>query len=172
MVRSTKLAGAVLALAVAGGAARAQAPAQGVSPTAGQPTPVIAAADVQRQIADMEAVMKDGRHFLWRPVVRDGKTIAALEYWAAPGKPAIHPGLAEYVIVMAGSGTLVSGGRMTDQTPVNAGQIDGGRIEGGVSRHLQPGDVFLVPPGVPHWFGIDGGKLVLLGVKIPEPATP
>jgi len=27
--------------------------------------------------------------------------------------------------------------------------------------------VFLIPAGMPHYFGIDGGELVLLGIKIP-----
>jgi quercetin dioxygenase-like cupin family protein len=28
--------------------------------------------------------------------------------------------------------------------------------------------VVLIPAGVPHWFGITGGELVLLGTKIPQ----
>jgi hypothetical protein len=27
----------------------------------------------------------------------------------------------------------------------------------------------LVPEGVPHWFGIDGGKLVMLTLHVPRP---
>jgi hypothetical protein len=27
----------------------------------------------------------------------------------------------------------------------------------------------MVPAGVPHWFGVSGGKLALLGLKLPQP---
>ncbi|MEN2790396.1 hypothetical protein ABC974_12225 [Sphingomonas oligophenolica] len=46
--------------------------------------------------------------------------------------------------------------------------IEGSRIEGGTTRSLHPGDVFPVPAGTPHWFGITGERLVLLGTKIAQ----
>ena len=33
---------------------------------------------------------------------------------------------------------------------------------------LGPGDVILIPAGTPHWFGISGDRLVLLGTKLPR----
>ena len=46
--------------------------------------------------------------------------------------------------------------------------VEGSRIENGKSRTLGPGDVILIPAGVPHWFGITGERLVLLGIKLPK----
>ena len=99
------------------------------------------------------------------PLVQADGTSAALEYWKAPGKPTVHPDEAEYATVMAGSGTLVSGGTLVAPKLRFAGLVEGDRIEGGTTRKLAVGDVFLIPAGVPHWFGIDG-KLVMLGTKI------
>lgn len=150
-----------LALAAAPPAA-AQTPAD--------PTAFATSADIQRQVADMAASLKPGQHFLYHPLLKDGPSTAAIEYWTAPGAPAVHPGQAEYVVVLAGAGTLVSGGRMTDPKERNPNLVEGARIEGGTTRRLAPGDAFLVPAGTPHWFGISGPRLVLLGIKLDRPA--
>lgn len=136
--------------------------------TAADPTSFAAGKDVQAQLQAMLADMKPGQGFAWKPLVRDGSNIAAIEIWKKPGKPAVHPDQAEYAIVLEGSGTLVSGGTMADRETRNPTLVEGSRIEGGTTRTLGPGDVILVPAGVPHWFGITGERLVLLGIKLPK----
>jgi mannose-6-phosphate isomerase-like protein (cupin superfamily) len=138
---------------------------------AGDPTAYAASADIRAQVAAMAAELKPGQHFLYRPLLKDGVSTAALEYWTGPGAPAVHPNQAEYVVVVAGAGTLLTGGHMTDPTVRNPTLVEGGRIEGGTTRALGVGDAFLVPAGVPHWFGIPGGgRLVMLGIKLDRPA--
>lgn len=145
------------------------APAQtSGGPAAPDPTGYASATEIQAQVEAMRQAMKPGQGFMWRPLVRGGDAVAALEYWTKPGKPAVHPDQAEYVIVVAGEGTMVSGGRLVDPATTNPTLIEGSRIEGGTTRVLRPGDVFLVPAGTPHWFGITGGRLVLLGTKIAQ----
>jgi mannose-6-phosphate isomerase-like protein (cupin superfamily) len=141
------------------------APAAAQAPAA-DPTGFASAADVQAAVAKMAAGMKPGQGFAYAPLVRDGATVAALEYWKAPGKPAVHPDDAEYTIVIAGAGTLISGGRMVDPHVTRPDLVEGSRIEGGTTRALGVGDVMLIPAGTPHYFGITGGKLVLLGMKL------
>ena len=131
------------------------------------PTAFASGAEVQAQVRAMLAEMKPDQGFMWRPLVRDGETVAAIEIWKKPGRPAVHPAQGEYAIVLEGAGTLVSGGTLADPTPRNPGLVDGTRIENGTTRSLGPGDVILVPAGVPHWFGITGARLVLLGIKLP-----
>ena len=133
------------------------------------PTGFAASAAVQAQVEAMKADMKPDQGFMWRPLVRGGDAVAALEYWRKPGKPAVHPDQAEYVIVVAGEGTMVSGGTLVDPATTNPTLIEGSRIEGGTTRTLRPGDVFLIPSGTPHWFGITGERLVLLGTKVAQP---
>jgi len=143
-------------------------PSTAFAQTAGDPTGFASSAAVQTQVEQMRKAMKPGQGFLWQPLVRGGDAVAALEYWTKPAKPAVHPKQAEYVIVIAGSGTMVSGGKMLDAATTNPDLIEGSRIEGGTTRKLHPGDVFLIPAGTPHWFGIDSDRLVLLGTKIPQ----
>jgi len=125
---------------------------------------------VHAQVEAMRQDMKPDQGFMWRPLVRGGDAVAALEYWRKPGKPAVHPTQAEYVVVIAGEGTMVTGGQLVDPATTNPTLIEGSRIEGGTTRALHPGDVFLIPAGTPHWFGITGDRLVLLGTKIAQPA--
>jgi quercetin dioxygenase-like cupin family protein len=149
--------------------------ASSVAPASAQTSPAQAAdrsgfasgADVQAQLRQMLAEMKPDQGFMWRPLVRDGATVAAIEIWKKPGRPAVHPAEAEYAIVLEGAGTLISGGVMADSKAKNASLVEGSRIEGGATRPLGPGDVILIPAGVPHWFGIAGDRLVLLGIKLP-----
>ena len=128
--------------------------------------------DINKQVGAMFAAMKPGQTFMWQPLLADGPRTAALEIWKAPGRPAIHVAEAEYFTVVQGSGVLVSGGHMRNPQLVRQGFIDGDAIEGGTTRTLSAGDVVLIPAGVPHWFGIPGEPLVLLGIKIPSPPAP
>jgi mannose-6-phosphate isomerase-like protein (cupin superfamily) len=139
------------------------------APAAAQadPTGFAAATDVTAQIAAMERGMKPGQGFAWQPLVRGGTQVAALEIWKKPGRPAVHPDEAEYGIVVDGAGTLISGGTLADPVVVKPDLTEGARIAGGTTRRLAKGDVFLIPAGVPHWFGITGTRLVILGTKLP-----
>lgn len=145
-------------------------PSAALAQPAADPTGYASSMDVQAQVEDMHKSMKPDQGFMWRPLVRGGDAVAALEYWTRPGKPAVHPGQAEYVVVIAGSGTMISGGRLIDAATTNATLVEGSRIEGGTTRKLHSGDVFLIPAGTPHWFGIEGDRLVLLGTKIAQAA--
>jgi len=135
--------------------------------TSADPTALATRADVATQVAAMDRAMKPGQGFAWKPLVQSGATIAAIEIWKKPARPAVHPDQAEYATVVSGAGTLVSGGSLDRPTIVRADLTEGERIVGGTTRTLAPGDVVLIPAGVPHWFGITGKRLVLLGIKVP-----
>ncbi|MDY0957247.1 cupin domain-containing protein [Sphingomonas sp. CFBP8993] len=129
-------------------------------------TDLASAAEIRGQVAAMLADMKPGQGFAWRPLLRDGQRVVAIEIWKKPGRPAVHPAEAEYAVVLEGAGMLVSGGTLVG--PVKRGEelVEGDRIEGGTTRPLHAGDVLLLPAGVPHEFGITGDRLVLVGTKL------
>ena len=133
-------------------------------------TSFAAPADIKAQVSAMFSAMTPGQTFKWQPLLKDGPRTAALEIWKAPGRPAVHVAEAEYFTVVQGSGVLVTGGHMVNPHQVNAGMLDGDTIEGGTTRELKVGDTVLIPAGTPHWFGIPGEPLVLLGIKIPSAA--
>jgi len=140
-------------------------PAAAVEATHG--AALISVDGLQQQISSMKSRVKPDTFLLWQPVLLANGTTAALEYWHRPRPPAVHVHEAEYVTVMQGSGWMLSGGTMTQSHQTRPGLLEGAEIEGGTKRVLKRGDVFLIPAGMPHYFGIDGGELVLLGIKIP-----
>ncbi len=78
---------------------------------------------------------------------------------AMPGDANLHEtSVTEIYYMLAGSGTLVTGGRLVNDrsagTSPNTGTPNrrGTAIEGGVSRHVGPGDIIVIPGRLPHWF--------------------
>ena len=67
-----------------------------------------------------------------------------------------HSGITEVYIVTSGSGTLTTGGTIVDAKPSSGNALPtgpgtgGGKIEGGTSRHMGPGDIAIIPPNVAH----------------------
>ena len=70
----------------------------------------------------------------------------------APGVAEVHLWETDVVYVVDGAATLVTGGTTVDPKETEPGQIRGTSIEGGESHELAPGDVVVIPNGVPHWF--------------------
>jgi len=78
-----------------------------------------------------------------------------------------HDELTEIYHILAGSGTLVTGGALTKPEPFPADSktvkelagpsMRGTGLENGMSRTVHAGDVVIIPAGTGHWFSsIDG----------------
>lgn len=77
-----------------------------------------------------------------------------------------HSQVGEVYYMMEGTGTLVTGGTMPGAKPMPAtGDVvkilvgpstSSANVEAGQSRRIGPGDVIIIPPGVPHqWLTVD-----------------
>jgi mannose-6-phosphate isomerase-like protein (cupin superfamily) len=80
---------------------------------------------------------------------------------ALPGDAIAHETkTTEVYIVLEGGGTLVTGGKIVGSVKQPTGRGSGPRgerIEGGVSRHVGPGDTIIIPGRTPHWWSsLDG----------------
>jgi mannose-6-phosphate isomerase-like protein (cupin superfamily) len=69
-----------------------------------------------------------------------------------PGMAEIHTRDTDIAYVLQGSATLVTGGTALNVKATASQELRGSGIEGGETRTLQPGDVVIIPNGVPHWF--------------------
>lgn len=76
----------------------------------------------------------------------------------------------EIYYILAGTGTLVTGGTLPNPKPLRPGSttFQSNRIEGGVSRKVAPGDVVIIPGRTPHWFSSQDGDLRYLIFR-PDP---
>src|SRR5207253_328818 len=68
----------------------------------------------------------------------------------APGKVEVHTLDTDVIHVLAGSATFVTGGKILGAETVEPNEIRGSDIDGGTSRVIHPGDVIVVPNGIPH----------------------
>jgi mannose-6-phosphate isomerase-like protein (cupin superfamily) len=75
---------------------------------------------------------------------------------AMPGDAILHETkTSEVYYMLAGSGTLVTGGFIRDFKAGADGKVGvnrGTRIEGGVTRRVNVGDVIVIPGHTPHWW--------------------
>lgn len=64
-----------------------------------------------------------------------------------------HVHLDEIYYVVAGEGTMVTGGEFVDPSSSSSsllGPMLRGEIQGGVLQHVKPGDIAIIPKGMPH----------------------
>lgn len=85
---------------------------------------------------------------------------------------AVHNEVTEVFHIIAGTGTVVTGGTLAppqqnQNDPRSGPTILGSRIVDGITRGVGPGDVIVVPPNTPVQFTeINSGQLVYLVVRI------
>lgn len=125
------------------------------------------ASDVQGMIAKSKAERKD-QPTIASPLIRSAPYNVNLEYRASIGPAALHEKEVEMFYVVEGSGTLVTGGKLTNEKRNNADNLGGTGIEGGQSREVAKGDFFFVPANTPHWFSKINGTLVLMSLHGPS----
>lgn len=88
---------------------------------------------------------------------------------AVDGRVEEHAEYADVFFVVDGEATFITGGTIVEPETVAAGEIQGARIEGGVTRTLAKGDVILIAPNIPHQMLIEKGKsLTYFVVKVKE----
>jgi mannose-6-phosphate isomerase-like protein (cupin superfamily) len=142
-------------------AARASAVAQ--QPAAQNAAPAMetytSAGDVQALIAQKKAA----------PLLAAAPYNVNMEYRATIGPAAVHEREAEIFYIIEGTGTMVTGGKLVNETHTNPTNLSGTGIEGGSSRTVSKGDFILVPEGTPHWFSAIGGNGVLVDMSIHVP---
>jgi hypothetical protein len=69
-----------------------------------------------------------------------------------PGMAEIHTRDTDIAYVLQGSAILVTGGTAVGVKAIGPEELRGSAIRGGETRQLVPGEVVVIPNGVPHWF--------------------
>ncbi len=82
------------------------------------------------------------------------------------GLAEVHTKETDLIRVISGEATFVTGGTVVEPKHTSADEIRGREITGGQTRRLVPGDVVIVPHGVPHWFKQVAGPLNYYVIKV------
>jgi mannose-6-phosphate isomerase-like protein (cupin superfamily) len=118
--------------------------------------------DVVGLIAKAKAERKEGQPMVAEPILLLAPYRASLEYRAALAPAALHETEAEMMYVIEGSGTIVTGGKLTEEKRTNAANLSGASIEGGQSQAITKGDFLIVPQNTPHQIAPGGGAPIVL----------
>jgi mannose-6-phosphate isomerase-like protein (cupin superfamily) len=122
-----------------------------------------AGTDRQIRVVDLGAY-RLGIGVLHRGATRSGAPVGAIA----------HSQVTEVFYFLSGAGTLVTGGSVENERPyppetefvrLAVGPSSGGTFKGGDRRHVAPGDVVVVPAGMPHGFDDIGGELTYLSIR-------
>ncbi len=95
---------------------------------------------------------------------------AQLEYRPANAPAALHEKDAELMVVLQGTGNIVTGGKLVGEKRVNSANLSGPSIEGGEPHNVVKGDMILIPANTPHQVIPSGGApIVLMTMHVPFP---
>ncbi len=124
--------------------------------------------DVTALIAKAKSERKENQPLVAERILQLAPYNANLEYRAAVGPAAVHEKDAEMFYVIEGSGTMVTGGKLVNESRTNPDNRGGTAIEGGSSRPVAKGDFIIVPENTAHWFSAINGQLILLSLHVPR----
>jgi mannose-6-phosphate isomerase-like protein (cupin superfamily) len=113
-------------------------------------------------------------------VVNTGKQnvgIGVVHRSVQAGQSAVeHDQVTEVYHILAGSGTMVTGGTLVKPQrrssndvalrELTGPSVSGASIQEGESRHVGPGDIVIIPAGVGHWFSKVDGSIDYVVVRI------
>jgi mannose-6-phosphate isomerase-like protein (cupin superfamily) len=89
------------------------------------------------------------------------------------GQPERHERFTDIFVIQRGAARLRYGGTTDSPRQTAPGEWIGGTIRGGTERELHPGDVVVIPAGIPHQMVLAPGQRVdYLAFKVPKDTTP
>ena len=157
---------ALLALAAAMPGWSQAAPAPVVAPPA--PT-YVSAADIAAMIAKAEQDPRAATAVITQPLLQLSPYRPIIHRRTTPAGADLHEKQAEFFMVVRGSGTLTTGGRLVRPASPPGAPLPPASIEGGIDRKVGQGDFFVVPENTPHQFTKVDGELVLISMHVPRP---
>jgi quercetin dioxygenase-like cupin family protein len=91
----------------------------------------------------------------------------------ASGGGELHAHYSDFLFVLDGEGTEMTGGTMVDPKEGANGETRGKTLEGATAHILHKGDVIHIPAGTPHQaIEAPGQSITIFVIKVEEPATP
>lgn len=130
--------------------------------------PVIAAEPTPTDVVLFDHTKVDGAFAQGLPLLANAHYKISAGRRVVPGNVEVHTQDTDIFYIMEGSATFVTGGTVVEPATTGPGEARGKAITGGTTRHLQKGDVIVIPKGVPHWFTEVSGPFLYFVVKVTE----
>ena len=127
--------------------------------------------DIMALVDKAKADRKGNAPVTAEPILLLAPYRAQLEYRPGDAPAALHEKDAELMVVLQGTGTIVTEGKLVNEKRVNAYNLSGSSISGGTPHPVVVGDMILIPPNTPHQVTPSGGApIVLMTMHVPHPS--
>src|SRR5712675_3295372 len=148
----------------------ATATVSAVAQTAPPVTQFMSDKDIMGLIDKAKADRKGDAPLVAEPILLLAPYRAQLEYRPGTSPAAVHEKDAELMVVLQGTGNIVTGGKLVEEKRNNANNLGGSSITGGKSQAVVKGDMLIVPANTPHQVIPTGGApIVLMTMHVPHP---
>lgn len=140
-----------------------------------EPSPYMSAADIQDGLSKLDPKLVASRTGGAIDFAKDKAVGVVRRRMKGPQYAITHTRTVEYMIVIKGTATLVTGGQLIpptiDSDPYpnsnpNATIRSEVGVKGGLARKIGPGDVIVNLPGTPHWLSEIDGAIDYFEVQI------
>ena len=123
--------------------------------------------DIMALVDKAKADRKGDAPLVAEPILLLAPYKAQLEYRPGTSPAAFHEKDAELMVVLDGTGNIVTGGKLVEEKRTNANNLSGPSIAGGNSQAVVKGDMVIVPANTPHQVNL-GAKteMVYLVVRV------
>ena len=166
-------------IALACGAAMGSTVVMSAQSTPAPAPPVI---QTQPEVLNFEALAQQGKELVEKAKAGNGSAgITLAEYnghhtmltaRVKSGGAEQHTHFADFLIVVDGEGTELTGGTIVDRKDGPNGEIHGTKLEGATAHVLHKGDVIHIPAGTPHQaIEAPGQSITIYVIKVEEPAA-
>jgi len=134
----------------------------------------------QPEVLNLDALAEQGKALLDKARAGSGSAgITLAEYnghhtmltaRVKSGGAELHGHFADFLIVVAGEGTELTGGTIVDRKEGENGEVKGTKLEGATAHVLHKGDVIHIPAGTPHQsIEAPGQSITIYVIKVEEP---
>src|SRR5580658_9984097 len=128
--------------------------------------------DILALVDKAKADRKGDAPLVAEPILLLAPYKAQLEYRPGTSAAAFHEKDAELMVVLDGTGNIVTDGKLVDEKRVNANNLSGSSIAGGVTHAVVKGDMIIIPANTPHQVIPTGGApIVIMTMHVPYPAA-
>lgn len=147
--------------------------------------PTVAAAPTMQsepEVLNLDALAERGKALLEQAKAGSGSAGITLAHYnghytmltarSKSGGGELHKHFADFLIVLDGEGTELTGGTMVDAKELPGGEVHGTGLEGATPHALHKGDVIHIPAGTPHQaVEAPGQTIVIYVIKVQEPES-
>ena len=136
----------------------------------------------QPEVLNLDALAEQGKALLEQAKAGSGSAGITLAHYnghytmltarSKSGGGELHKRFADFLIVVDGEGTELTGGTMVDAKELPGGEVHGTELEGATPHALHKGDVIHIPAGTPHQaIEAPGQTIIIYVIKVQEPES-